>query len=296
MPRRLAVAVLAGAVALTATACTRQATAGSDDPMAGMPGMAHSQLPSTVATPALLPADPVGTGLAASRDGYTFELLSATVGAGAAGTFAFRVTRSDGRAVTSYQPYESKLVQCYVIRSDLTSFRTLDAAMNQDGLWSAPLPDLPAGSYRAFVTFAAPDAAHGTPLLYDLSRPFTVAGPVGTAMATSAPESRTSTVDGYTVTLAGTPTRGRAAPLTVTVLRNGHPVESLNRYLDGYAHLTAFHAGDLALARIPSATAIGQDGALTASVTFPASGVWRVLAQFDQDAAVHTAAFTLTVP
>jgi hypothetical protein len=82
----------------------------------------------------------------------------------------------------------------------------------------------------------------------------------------------------------------------VTVLRNGHPVESLNRYLDGYAHLTAFHAGDLARVRIPSATAIGQDGALTTSATFPESGVWRVLAQFDQDAAVHTAAFTLTVP
>ena len=45
--------------------------------------------------------------------------------------------------------------------------------MNQDGLRSAPLPDLPAGSYRAFVTFAAPDAGHGTPLRYDLSRPFT---------------------------------------------------------------------------------------------------------------------------
>ena len=142
------------------------------------------------------------------------------------------------------------MVQCYVIRSDLTSFRYLDAAMNQDGLWSAPVPDLPAGSYRAFVTFAAPDAAHGTPLLYDLSQPLTVTGPVAAPATTSTVESRTSTVDGYTATLAGTPTRGRTAPLTLTVMRNGHPIESLNRYLDGYAHLTAFHAGDLARARI----------------------------------------------
>ena len=104
MPRRLAVAVLAGAVTLTAIACTRQAPAGSDDPMADMPGMAHAQLPSTAATPAVVPADPAGTGLAASRDGYTFVPSSDTV----TSTFTFHVTGPDGRAVTSYQPYESK--------------------------------------------------------------------------------------------------------------------------------------------------------------------------------------------
>jgi hypothetical protein len=174
--------------------------------------------------------------------------------------------------------------------------------MNQDGLWSAPLPELPAGPYRAFVTFAAPDAGHGTPLLYDLSRPFTVTGP---AAPPSAPSTETSgassagassTVDGYTVTLAGKPERGRRVPLTVTVVRDGHPVESFNRYLDGYAHLSAFHAGDLARARVESPGAIGQGGALAAQATFPESGTWRVFAQFDQGGTVHTAAFTLTVP
>jgi hypothetical protein len=103
-------------------------------------------------------------------------------------------------------------------------------------------------------------------------------------------------VDGFSVTLAGTPVRGRPAPLTVTVVKDGHPVESFNRYLDGYAHLSAFHAGDLARARIQSAGAIGQGGALTASATFPESGTWRVFAQFDQGGAAHTAEFALTVP
>lgn len=297
--RRLAVAVLAGAVALSAAACTRRAAAGPDDPMADMPGMAHA--PSTRPTTAVVPADPAGTGLAASRDGYTFVPSTGTVAAGAA-AFTFHVTGPDGRAVTSYQPYESKLVQCYVIRSDLTGFRYLDAAMNQDGLWSAPLAQLPAGAYRAFVTFAAPDAGHGTPLLYDLSRPFTVTGPAGGSTepaASAAPptvEPHAPSMDGLTVTLAGTPARGRTAPLTVTVVKDGHPVESFNRYLDGYAHLTAFHEGDLARARIESAGAIGQGGTLTASATFPESGTWRVFAQFDQGGAVHTAAFTVTVP
>lgn len=289
--RRLAVAVLAGAVALTATACTRRAPAGPDDPMADMPGMAHAQAPSARPTPAAVPADPTGMGLSASRDGYTFV----TTASGAPGTFIFHITGPDGHAVTSYQPYESKLVQCYVIRSDLTGFRYLDAAMNQDGLWSAALPELPAGSYRAFVTFAAPDAGHGTPLRYDLSRPFTVTGSSSTAVAPSTMDSLKSAVDGYVVTLAGAPRAGQPASLTVTVVTDGHPVESFNRYLDGYAHLTAFHAGDLARARIASAAAIGQGGALTAQATFPEAGAWRVFAQFDQGGTVHTAEFTLAV-
>ena len=293
--RRLAVAVLAGAVALTAAACTRRAPALSDDPMADMPGMAHAHAPSAKATPAVAPADPAGTGLSASSDGYTFVPSTAGLAAGAAGTFTFHVTGPDGHAVTSYQPYESKLVQVSLIRSDLTGFRYLDAAMNQDGLWSAPLPALPAGTYRAFVTFAAPDAAHGTPLRYDLSRPLTVTGPTTTPGVPSTVDSTRSTVDGYAVTLSGAPRAGRQAPLTVTVAKDGHPVESFNRYLDGYAHLTAFRAGDLARARIDSAAAIGQGGELTARATFPESGSWRVFAQFDQGGAVRTAEFTLTV-
>jgi hypothetical protein len=132
------------------------------------------------------------------------------------------------------------------------------------------------------------------PLVYDLSRPFTVPG-AAAASPPPAPTS-TSTVDGYTVTLSGDPVPGRASPLTVTVRKDGHAVESFNRYLDGYAQLSAFHAGDLARARIGPAGAIGAGGALTAEATFPAAGTWRIVAQFDLAGTVRTAEFTLTVP
>jgi hypothetical protein len=287
--RLLAAAVLAGAAALSA-ACT--ASAGSHQPMADMPGMSGG--PGAPTTPALAAAAPTGTGLADSVGGYTFVPSADTVPAGAPSTFTFRITGPDGHAITRYQPYESRLVVCYLIRSDLTGFRYIDVAMRQDGIWSASLPALPAGSYRAFVTFAAPDASHGTPLVYDLSRPFTVPGAASGAPL-PAPTS-TITVDGYTVTLAGNPVPGRSVPLTVTVAKGGRPVESLDRYLDGYAHLTAFHSGDLAFARILSIGGIGPGGALTAEATFPESGAWRVFAQFDLAGTVHTAAFTLTVP
>jgi hypothetical protein len=286
----LAAAVLTAA-ALPAAACTT-GPAGSDHSMADMPGMA--EVPSAAPRAALSAAAPAGTGLAGSVGGYTFLPSAATVPAGTPGAFTFRVTGPDGRAVTSYQPYQSKLLLCYVIRSDLTGFRYVDAAMRQDGVWIGSLPALPAGSYRAFVTFAAPDAGHGTPLVYELSRPFTVPGADG-GSPPPVPAS-TATVDGYTVTLAGNPVRGRPAPLTVTVAKGGRPVESFDRYLDGYVQLTAFHAGDLARARIQPNGGIGQDGALTAEASFPEGGTWRVFAQFDLAGALHTAAFTLTVP
>ena len=64
----------------------------------------------------------------------------------------------------------------------------------------------------SLVSFAAPDSSQGTPLMYGLSKPFTVPGPGG-ATALPAP-SATVTVDGYTVTLAGTVHAGQSAPLT----------------------------------------------------------------------------------
>jgi len=260
--------------------------------MDGMPGM--SAVTGAPTSSPLAAAHPTGTGLAGSEDGYTFVPAADTVPAGAPETLTFHVVGPDGHPVTRYQPYESKLLSCYVIRADLTGFQYVDAAMQQDGTWNVALPALPSGSYRAFVTFAAPDSSQGTPLVRVLSRPFTVPGAAG--VVPLPPPASTATVDGYTVTLAGTPVPGRSVPLTVTVAQGGKPVESLNRYLDGYAHLVAFHAGDVAFARILSAAGIGPNGALTTAATFPVSGTWRLFAQFDLAGTVHTAAFTVTVP
>jgi hypothetical protein len=287
----VAAALLAGAVA-ACTAPAGTAPAGSHDPMADMPGMSGPPVAPSTPTPAY--AAPADTGLADSVGGHRFVPSADTVPAGTPSTFTFHITGPDGHAITRYQPYESKLMLGYLIRADLTGFQYVDAAMRQDGTWSAALPALPAGSYRAYVTFAAPDASHGTPLVYDLSRPFTVPGPAsGTLLP--APTAST-TVDGYTVTLAGNPVPGRPAPLTITVAQAGRPVESLDRYLDGYAHLTAFHTGDLARARIRSIGGIAPGGTLSAEATFPESGTWRVFVQFDLAGTVHTAAFTLMVP
>jgi hypothetical protein len=261
-----------------------------------MPGMGVP-MPSLSPTPALAAAAPGGTGLAGAVGGYTFVPAAGTVPAGA--PFSFQVTGPDGHVVTRYQPYLSKLLLCYVIRADLTGFRYVDAAMRQDGVWIAQLPPLTSGSYRMYVTFATPDATQGTPLVYDLSQPFTVTGSAGASTPDSAPAASAgspATVDGYAVTLGGSAVPGQQAPLTVTVTKAGVPVESLDRYLDGYAQVTAFHEGDMARASINTVGGIGRGGIVTTQATFPEAGTWRVYAQFQAAGAVHTAAFTMTVP
>lgn len=303
-PRRgLAAVLITTTVLALAAACTSAAAGSKQSPdaggmsgMAGMDGMSGmTMVPTAPTTPALAAAAPDGTGLSSSLHGYTLVPSAGTVLAGAASTYSFHITGPDGKAVTQYQPYESGLVLCYVIRSDLTGFHFLQPAMREDGTWNVPMPALASGSYRAFVTFAAPDSGQGTPLVYQLSAPFTVPG--SSARAALPGPASTTTADGYTVTLNGSPKAGSSGPLTLAVAKNGKPVTSFERYLDGYAHLTAFHSGDLAFGQIFSLGAIQpHTGALTAEAMFPESGSWRVFAQFELAGTVHTAQFTVNVP
>lgn len=296
-PVRVRTGALVGAVLTVAALAACTAPAAQNQSSDDMPGMGVA-MPSVSPTPTLAAAAPGGTGLAGAVGGYAFVPAAGTVTAGAPGGFNFQVTGPDGHVVTRYQPYLSKLLLCAVVRADLTGFRYVEAAMRQDGVWIAQLPALPAGSYRMYVTFATPDAAQGTPLVYDLSQPFTVTGAAGASTPDAAPANAGSpaSVDGYAVTLGGSAVPGRQVPLTVTVTKGGAPVESLNRYLDGYAQVSAFHEGDLARASIHSIGGIGRGGTVTTQATFPEPGTWRVYAQFDAGGAVHTAAFTMTVP
>jgi hypothetical protein len=287
--RRVATALLAAA-AISAAACTPSATTAPDrgaTDMADMPGM--TDMASAPTAPAVADAAPGGTGLSGSVGGYSFVPDGVT----ALSTFTFRINGPTGQAVTRYQPYESKLAVLYIIRSDLSGYQLLDPTMRQDGTWTAPLPALRPGSYRAFATFAAPDSSQGTPLRYTLSQTFTAPG---SAADSPLPAATTSTtVDGFTVTWSGQPRAGASSPLGISIASSGKPVAYVDRFLDGYVHLTAFHAGDLAFAKIFST---GKDGTgtLTANALFPESGTWRLFAQFQVNGQVHTAALTVDVP
>lgn len=289
--RRPTMLLAAGLLLSLLGGCTTSSSSGTAQPTDGMPGMpgmtgmgdmpGMGDVTSAPTTPALAAAAPRGTGLSSTLNGYT---LVTDPGGG-----TFHITGPSGKTVTRYQPYESAFVLCYVIRTDLTEFHYLQPAMREDGTWTVAPPPLPTGSYRTFVSFAAPDSSEGTPLVYQLSSPFTIHGTAGSIPAASA--------DAYTLSLSGIPKAGTSGPLTVTVTKNGKPVTSFQRFLDAYVHLTAFHAGDLAFAHILSLGGIQQgSGTTTAEALFPESGTWRVFAQFEAGGTVQTAALTINVP
>ena len=260
--------------ALTLTACGKATTTPADP---GMSSMTMSGDPM-----------PAGNGTQPTWAGYTLVPTSTST------SFTFHITGPDGKAVTTFEPDQTKLMHLYLIRTDLSGYQHLHPTMAADGTWTAN-PATPApGSYRAYTTFTTPDAM-GKPIAFVLSAPFTVPGPV--TPIPLPPVASATTADGYTLTLSGQPMAKMAHQLTLHVSRNGQPVTDLQPYLDSYAHLSAFHAGDLAFAHLHPAGAVNGDHGgpdLTFEAEFSASGTWRVYVQFQTENTLHTAALTVT--
>jgi hypothetical protein len=282
--RWAAATALAAGLALTAAGC-----GGS-----GMSGMDHGS-PSASASMPGMDMGPSGDGLASSADGYRLALDTSSVPAGQATTVRFRILGGAGKAVTEFTAEQTKLLHFYAIRSDLTGFQHLHPTMAPDGTWSVPVAALAAGRWRLYTTFT-PAEGSGRGTGYVLSQQVTVPGSAGAAPLPA--PSATTTVDGYTLALSGRPMAGMEHTLTVTVSKGGTPVTDLQPYLDTYAHLTAFHAGDLAFAHLhPTGAVSGDHGGPT--MTFHAelskSGDWRLFLQFQTAGRVHTAALTLAV-
>ncbi|BAJ29820.1 MULTISPECIES: hypothetical protein [Kitasatospora] len=299
--RALLAAAAAGVLALTLAACGSGGMGGMDHgtapttpapasasatghdmaAMGGMEGMDHGTAPAGAAG-----AD----GLAAERGGYRLD------GALAGSEYRFTVTGPDGRVLTSYRPDTTKEMHFYAIRADLSGFQHLHPVRAADGGWTAPLAALAPGDWRMYASFV-PGAGSGAGTGLVLSRTVTVPGQAEPVPLPAAAGS--TTADGYTVTVAGAPRAGTAGELTVTVSRDGQPVTDLQPYLETYAHLTAFHAGDRAFAHLhPEAKAVegaGGGPTLAFHAELPKPGDWRLFLQFQTGGTLHTAAVTLNV-
>ncbi|MGC4804679.1 hypothetical protein [Micromonospora sp. DT233] len=237
-------------------------------------------------------AAPAGTrlpgGLLVADQGYTLAPLTAP-----AGEFAFKITGPDGAAVTRYDVAHDRRMHLIVARRDLSGFRHVHPELTLDGTWRVASPLAGPGVWRAFADFTPT----GGPAL-TLGVDVTVPGPVP-ARPLPAPAT-SSTVDGYTVTLAGAPQPGRATELTLSVSRGGAPVDDLEPYLGAYGHLVALRQGDLAYLHVHPEGAPG-DGrtpagpAVTFSADFPSAGAYRLYLDFRHGGAVHTAEFTVVV-
>ncbi|NUP46391.1 MAG: hypothetical protein HOW97_03620 [Catenulispora sp.] len=259
------------------------ATAGAGTSTASsMPGMDMGSEPM-----------PTGDGLTAGSQGFTFAPTASTLGSGG---FSFRILGADGKPVTAFEPDQTKLMHFYLVRSDLTGFQHVHPTMAADGTWTAPLTAAEPGAYRVFASFIT-KGADSKPVALVLSSPVTAPG---TASSSPLPAPAPSTtVDGYTVTVdASQMMAGMAMPLKVSISKGGTPVTDLQPYLDTYAHLSAFHAGDLAFAHLhpEGAAATGTGGPdLTFQASLPKPGDWRLFVQFQTGGVLHTAAITVHV-
>ncbi|WP_433438445.1 hypothetical protein [Nonomuraea sp. CA-141351] len=228
-------------------------------------------------------------GLQVSQNGYTLNPLT-TIKAGVPTDFRFTVTGPDGKPVTGYQVQHDKKLHFIVVSRDLGTFQHVHPDMAADGVWSVKLTLDDPGAYRAFADFA-PTGGSGLTLGADLL----VAGDYKPRPLTEV--SRTATVDGYTVSLAGDLVPGQASKLTLRVSKNGEPVTDLQPYLGAYGHLVALRAGDLAYLHVhpdgepgDGKTAAGPEITFYAEV--PSGGDYGLFLDFQHEGKVRTAAFT----
>jgi hypothetical protein len=225
-------------------------------------------------------------GLLVSDRGYTLETTPAP-----AGEFAFRVLGPDGRAVTAFDAEHDKRMHLIVVRRDLSGFRHVHPQMDAAGTWRVTSPLDGPGTYRAFADFK-PTGAEPLTLGIDVPVPG-AATPVPLP-----PPATTASVDGYTVTLAGTPKAGTESELKLTVSHDGKPVTDLQPYLGAYGHLVALRAGDLAYLHVHPDGAPG-DGTtrpgpdITFHADVPSVGTYRLYLDFQHAGKVHTAEFTV---
>ncbi len=256
----------------------------------GMAGMAGG------GSVAVGPLDLVGDGLSAGADGMRLVLAPTTLTANQASVVHLQVRGAHDQPITRFATVADEPMHLYLIRSDLTGFQHLHPTMAADGTWTVSLPATPAGFYRAYASFTTAVRDRDTPLV--LSQPITVPG--AAAAVALAPPTATTTIDGYTLTVAtprGPLTAGTAGPLTVTVTRGGRPVTDLRPYLSSLAHVSAFHERDLAFTHLhpADATTTGAGGpTLTFTADLPRAGAWRTFVQFRTATGLHTAAITLT--
>ena len=248
-----------------------------------MPGMDHGSEPMAM-----------GDGLATTDQGFTFAPAAVTLGADG---LRFQILGADGKPVTAFAPEQTKLMHFYLVRSDLTGFQHVHPTMAADGTWTAPIKQAARGSYRAYASFIT-KGADGKATALVLSKQLTSPGEAKDEPLPA--PSATTQVDGYTVTVDSTQLMaGHAMPLKVSIARDGKPVTDLQPYLETYAHLTGFHAGDQAMAHMhpegaPATTDTGGPD-LTFDAMLPSAGDWRLFLQFQTGGTLHTASVTLKV-
>ncbi|MFY1637944.1 hypothetical protein ACN27F_32495 [Solwaraspora sp. WMMB335] len=234
-------------------------------------------------------------GLSITQGGYTLVLLATPTAAGVPGELVFQITGPDGNPVTAYRRNHERELHLIVVARDFTGYRHLHPDRDPDGTWRVPLTLPASGAYRVFADFVPTGAAGGpggvadpVTLGADLLLPGTypARGPLPVDEATVL-------VDGYTVTLDGGLRPGQASQMLVWLGRDGSPVPDLEPYLGSYGHLVALRHGDLGYLHVHPAPATSASSVVAFAVQVPSAGTYQLFFEFQHQAVVHTAEFSL---
>lgn len=225
------------------------------------------------------PATPAGLTAAEGDDTLTLASDRARPGRRA---LAFTITGADGHPVTAYDVRHEKRLHLIVVRRDATGFQHVHPTLAADGTWSATV-DLTPGPWRVFADF---EPTGGEPRT--LGADLLVGGDF--APAGSRADTRTATVDGYTVTLDGDLAAGGDTVLTPRVTLAGRDVTGeLEPYLGALGHLVALRRGDLAYLHV-------HPEGLDFHTSVPTAGTYELFLDFQHRGVVRTAHLTLSAP
>lgn len=262
----------------------------------------HNGGASTAASPATTSASDAagehhehsGRGVTDVQDGYHLAMLATPAAVGEQSRLSFRITGPTGAAQTRFQVEQERLMHVYVVRADLTDFYHIHPDMAADGTWSVPLTLSRPGPYHVVTEFVALDAQNEP---HHLMLGANIVLPGSYSPEPLPGPSQETTVDGYTVRVEGTPIADQAVMLTLRITKGGAPVTDLEPYLGVYAHLTAFHQGDLQAVHIHPHNEPSGNGPSPAELMvhteFPAAGLYRMFIQFQTAGQLHTAAITV---
>lgn len=233
------------------------------------------------------PAVTARSGTSLDANGIRIDPDRLGVAARTATDYTFRLVDEHGTAITDYDVVHDRALHLIVASRDLTVYHHLHPEQDGD-IWSVALPALDPGTYRVFADSRPTDRSAVT-----LGVDLLVVDDVATG--NPPPVDTSSTVDGFDVTLAGTPEVGNAT-LSFTVRRDG-AVVSTEPYLGAAGHLVVLRAGDLAYVHAHADHESGDgEHAIAFDVAFPTAGTYRLFLDFAVDGTVHTADFTVHVP
>lgn len=224
-------------------------------------------------------------GLSVANGDYRLVADAASVTTDMPSQYTFRIVTNDGSPVTDFDVLHDRRLHLIVLSRNLIDYLHLHPDMDASGSWQITIPPLDPGSYRVYADFQ-PTGADRITLGTDLQVPGPVAVvPLPDAMSVAE-------TDGYQVTLSGVALVG-ASNIGFDVSRNGEEIAT-DPYLGAAGHLIVIRTGDLGYLHVHPSD--GQDRTVRFDAEFPTPGTYRLFFDFAHDDAVHTAAFTVTVP